>query len=278
VQTNPELDQAKTMDSELITEASAPSTNPIQTQPTPETTRPTATQPRVSPLLALRRLVKGETDVISTNALALGLVTTVVGIFAVVVAGQAIVSALLPTESTTVTMTPQPTLPNTVVSTHALPAVTGETLRTTLDATASLVGTAEEEIVFTDPAGELLSAQEISTLMGLRLNPNLRQSLTAVRLVVIDTIQHGLVFEVTDTFTALGGMLEWEAVMQDDLDPVLFLADLPPASLSYIDATFNEIDLRVLTDGTEDVLVYGFVDEDTILITKRRDTFERLAR
>jgi hypothetical protein len=228
--------------------------------------------------VALRALFKGQSDVLSTNALALGVVSIAAGTLAVVLLVQAVIGIFTAEVTVVAEENPPALLPGLHTSRYALPTVDAPTLNLALADTAAIVSTAEEEIIFANQTGVPLSAQELSTLLDLDLNPNLRQSLTSLRLVVTDTIQHGLVLEVDDPFTALGGMLEWEESMAGDLRELLFIPNRPLDSYSFTDDTYLDIDRRVLTDGSEELLVYGFVTDNIILITRTTATFERLAK
>jgi hypothetical protein len=231
----------------------------------------------VRPFVAIRDLLRGQTESLNTNAVALGLVAVIAGTLALVLVVQSVVGLFTDEAVIVVEETTPALLPGVARTTYLLPTVDEVAMMSVVLNTADIATYTEEEIQFADSTGVLLPTSELTRLLAIDLNPNFVQTITSLRLVVVDTIQHALVLEVTDSFTALGGMLEWEATMQKELDPILFVRELPAESTSFVDETYGDIDLRVLTDGFEEILVYGFVDQDTILIAKSTATFERLA-
>ena len=69
------------------------------------------------------------------------------------------------------------------------------------------------------------------------------------------------------------GMLEWERFILNDLAP-LFLIRSTQREQSFEDAVIKNIDVRFLrnTKG-EVILLYSFIDRQTIVITTDADTF-----
>lgn len=242
------------------------------------TPAPVAIKKPASPILSsVRALLAGERELPSTNAIALGLVAGFSGIVAIVVVVQTL-AGLLMSDTPEATKVERVTiLPNTSLVEYQLP--TSGVDPASISATApTLVTTATAEVLFTTTADEPVAASSLVNLFGLSVNPSFAESITDVRLVVLDTVQLGLVLTVTDSFTALGGMLEWEATMAADLDPLLNLITTPAAATRFVDESRGNLDLRVLTDGSDTVLVYGFLDEETILITKRVEAFGRFTQ
>lgn len=71
---------------------------------------------------------------------------------------------------------------------------------------------------------------------------------------------------------AWSAMFDWERYMASDLGPILSSAN--DNESSWIDRVLHNKDVRELVDKTENpILVYGFIDEKTILITRNEDTF-----
>lgn len=69
------------------------------------------------------------------------------------------------------------------------------------------------------------------------------------------------------------GMLEWEKFLATDLSP-LFLTDISQGITTFEDLVVRNIDTRVLKNAAGDVvLLYSFVDRETIVITTKTDTF-----
>ena len=81
---------------------------------------------------------------------------------------------------------------------------------------------------------------------------------------------------VRDTTTALGGMLQWEPTLAFNMSPIFESATMNPNTFS--DGIMGEHDVRILKDSNrEEVLVYGFINDTTIIITSSTTSFLDLA-
>ncbi len=88
-----------------------------------------------------------------------------------------------------------------------------------------------------------------------------------------------IVFRVRNYEEALGGMLQWEQYLNEDLAPLFGeLVGSFGYTPQFTDDRINGIDARILfgRDG-EVVTVYGFTDQNTLVITTSRDAFSALA-
>ena len=66
----------------------------------------------------------------------------------------------------------------------------------------------------------------------------------------------------------------WEGAMSADLAPLFG----PSTITKSLDSKINNRDVRVLIDPfNSDVIVYGFLDRNTLLITNSRETFSVIA-
>jgi hypothetical protein len=80
---------------------------------------------------------------------------------------------------------------------------------------------------------------------------------------------------------AFAGMLAWEGEMQDDLAPLfgqkadsIFDEDITKGQPAFSDVVIKNKDTRVLKDSAGNIiLLYSFVDRETLVITTREDTF-----
>lgn len=69
------------------------------------------------------------------------------------------------------------------------------------------------------------------------------------------------------------GMLEWERFMLNDIAPIFLIAPTSQQKL-FEDMVIKNIDIRALKDGRgEIILLYSFVDRETIIITTSTETF-----
>ncbi len=82
---------------------------------------------------------------------------------------------------------------------------------------------------------------------------------------------------VLDKTTALGGMLQWESTLASNLNP-LFNETLSQSQNKFSDAIVGGNDVRILKNSSnEEVLVYGFINASTIIITSNTTSFINLA-
>ncbi|MES2749170.1 MAG: hypothetical protein V4606_02135 [Patescibacteria group bacterium] len=78
---------------------------------------------------------------------------------------------------------------------------------------------------------------------------------------------------VLDAITALGGMLQWETTMASNLSPIFNPNTIGTAN-TFTDGISGTRDVRILKNNEGDeVLVYGFISETTIIITSDTDSF-----
>lgn len=234
---------------------------------------------RGSLLAKLRELLNSESrGELNTNAVALAAVIGVVSVVLIVFVTKTLFGIFFIDNPGATITTATPLIPGTLVIDVPLQEISDTSLRAQINQSDALVGSSEQEIRFITMDNEVLSPQLITDLLQLRINPNLEQTITNLHILVVDNIQHALVFSVNDPVTALGGMLEWESNMEQDLKTILNTKTTPTDSKRFVDEAFGSLDARVLTDGEDDILVYGFLDENTILITKTTDTFVRMTQ
>jgi len=260
-----------------------PAAAPAPEQVPPQTTAPTPSpEPnpytlRAEPFAALRNLFSGSPESINTNGIALGLVAVLASIFIVVVVVQIIFSALTPDTDTLLVDQSRPLLTTYPVIDVTLQATTSSALISALANQGTITTNSEQEIRIMTPAGEEMPTKELIALMDLDLDPELTQAITTIRFVNLDGVQYALVFAVNDSITALGSMLQWETMMVNNLSEYLYITNPPTEPFAFIDGTVAGKDVRVLSDGVDEVLTYGFVTDEIILITKTSDSFTRLA-
>ena len=79
---------------------------------------------------------------------------------------------------------------------------------------------------------------------------------------------------------AYSGMLDWEPSLQSDLSSLFPLSNTSTTTVPiWSDDTFENRDVRVLHTGTNGpiTLVYGFLDNGTLLITSSENVFQAVA-
>jgi len=84
----------------------------------------------------------------------------------------------------------------------------------------------------------------------------------------------------TDPFAnAFSGMLQWESFMVGDLEPLFIFGDIDKNSLAseFEDVVIKNQDTRTLKDvNGNSVLLYSFIDKETLIITTNETTFDEL--
>jgi hypothetical protein len=86
--------------------------------------------------------------------------------------------------------------------------------------------------------------------------------------VILTTQDYGQTF---------AGMLAWEPNMPTDLT-TLFPTLAANTNNTWSDDTFNNQDVRIIRDNSGNViLVYGFLDNATLVITGTEDVFQQIA-
>jgi hypothetical protein len=112
---------------------------------------------------------------------------------------------------------------------------------------------------------------DLWSLLNFSSNPNLSRAISEARLGYSqgETI---LILKVSDSLTVFGALLSWEPKMTQELQP-LFGEALPVAT-TFVDETIYSSDVRILTDSSGRVLLYGFINRDTVVITTSREAYE----
>jgi hypothetical protein len=145
-------------------------------------------------------------------------------------------------------------------------------LRTAI--TSAPTGVVELSIVSADSSS--LSASYLFEILGFNASPSLQQSITYVRFVTVDQSDPVLLITFVDKNTVLGGLLDWEETMANDMRS---LYPIPvEVNGEFIDETLEGIDIRILRNDDEVILVYGFVSDNTLLIAPNMSDFTQIAQ
>jgi predicted ATP-binding protein involved in virulence len=87
---------------------------------------------------------------------------------------------------------------------------------------------------------------------------------------ILSTDDYGLTYS---------GMLKWESTMANDLSPFFQNIDIQSTSTPlFQDDSFNNHDVRVLRNSNgQIVLMYGFIDKNTLVIVPDETIFQSIA-
>jgi hypothetical protein len=215
-----------------------------------------------------------DVSTLRTNTLAIGVVGLLTFIVILVIIVRVVLAVLLPERVSELSVEPAvPLTASSVVVDVALPTLTAEALLESVRANA--VSDASTEFRFIGPSGEVLSPEVLFGLLGFSVNPNFIQSVSDVH-VGVAVQKRALVFKVSDNTTALGSLLAWEDAMLSEVAPILGIATPDISTESFMDRAYQDIDVRILRTGETTVLVYGFTDDNTVVITSDLNTFIEL--
>ncbi len=135
----------------------------------------------------------------------------------------------------------------------------------------------------TDASGNtLVPTSSLVDALELQLNTALIQAITHIYFGSIKKTEPFILFKVTDTNTAQGGLLTWEAGMYQDLLPLLATNQTEAVEATkialFVDDIIAGTDVRILrTLAGRELLLYGIVNRNTVIITTNRSAFESLA-
>lgn len=128
---------------------------------------------------------------------------------------------------------------------------------------------------------DLVPSEAIITALGFELDSAFTQAISHTYFGSVNKTEPFILFKVTDANTALGSLLIWEDSMYVDTSLVLQKdSDLDSTTINtatFSDAVINREDVRLLKtlSGTE-LLIYGIVDRNTIIITTSSSAFSAL--
>ena len=125
---------------------------------------------------------------------------------------------------------------------------------------------------------------DISDLIGFlapQMPPALIRSLDTKYMVGIysfDVNEPFIIFTVSDYASSFAGMLKWESAMPQDLDKLFSIsADIGTTTPVFTDEALRNKDLRILQDANQKtILLYSFIDKNTLLITANENVFNAI--
>ncbi len=129
------------------------------------------------------------------------------------------------------------------------------------------------EFMFVNEQDVVVSPFTLATIIDMREGDVLAQTLTELRAIKNSNGSRALLLEVEDNLNARGGLLDWELFMYEDVAPMLDATYEEELAAAFYDVTFGTFDVRVLKNGDDVLLVYGFIDENTVVISSSLDAF-----
>ena len=165
----------------------------------------------------------------------------------------------------------------------ALPSVDMRSLEATLLQEKNLLSTALNTVTYTKLTlgTSTLDTPLFMSILAPNASDALKRNIRAYMTGIIssETPETFIVLQPDDFGIVYAGMLEWESMLATDLAPLFpGVADFLTNNLSlFVDETYRNKDVRTLRDLNGNVLLlYGFADKDTLIITRNEKIFETL--
>jgi hypothetical protein len=219
----------------------------------------------------------------SALVLPLGAMAGFVGITIVVtwyvVWGSQQTDTVLPPPIATTDTTETTITPNTTLAQLITPTTEGR--RALLQALAAATTNEKElrQYIPTSPTGVPLLAPALFTIINPTASADFRSNVAAVTIGSYQG-QPWIKLRVQNRATALGGMFAWEHSQSADLNPLFgttIRGDRTVSLSGFRDSSVADLDVRMLeTDRGEVRIVYGFINDTTILITTDTTKFTEL--
>ncbi len=210
---------------------------------------------------------------LNTNMLALGAVGVILTIVIVAFGVRAIVTILTPTDSSNEAF--EIVLPITNVNEvidWAVEPLTPTGFLLSVEELRASDAVLPTEVRFIQIDGSVLSPEQLVATMDLTIDMTFVSSINTLRLLALDSLEHALVMEVDDPLSVRGHLLEWETYMASDVDAILRLKPINGPS-RFVDEVIDGRDVRVLLYDGKQILVYGFITDDIVVIARDTATF-----
>ena len=132
-------------------------------------------------------------------------------------------------------------------------------------------GTGVIEFRILEATGVPISGSPLWQTLGFSPNPSVSRSITEARLGYSngDSL---LVLKVNDAVTMFGALLAWEKDMPREFSSLFMKGSSAPTSV--VDQTVAGSDVRILMQGDEPLLVYGFVTKNVVVITESLEAYK----
>ncbi len=250
----------------------------------PEPTPPVIVEtPRVKPAVPVKPAAP-RTKKNFTWLFYVGVVTTAI---VAIVSGAGLVSWLLgETDPTVVTVTNGPT--NTIEPTPIRDDSSAKAIlpRTRADWYANVSASSRDGVITIIPVVNIGGAEKTATTpdvlatLNWGVEPALVRSISDITFIMADQ-KPVIILKVSTFDTAFGGLLLSERQLSGELFPLFgpvvtstYKVGVGTVSPEFVDELASNHDVRVLKDEMENErLVYGFVDQNTIVITPDKETF-----
>ncbi|MFZ2523538.1 MAG: hypothetical protein WAW92_04105 [Minisyncoccia bacterium] len=133
----------------------------------------------------------------------------------------------------------------------------------------------------TDVTGEAFPAEELFTRISGKIPADLARSFQDKYMIGVYAFDSNALFMIikTDDYQiAYSGMLRWEKNMINDVGRIFSVPqNLMGGNVNFIDEEYKNRDLRIVLDSNnKTVLLYTFIDKNTIIITTGEDVLNAI--
>ena len=129
------------------------------------------------------------------------------------------------------------------------------------------------EFIFVNEQDVIVAPITLAAIIDMREGDTFAQTLTEMRALKNADGSRAIIFEVNDNLNARGGLLDWELFMYEDTALMLDMKYDGEFEAAFYDLTFGKYDVRILKNGDDALLVYGFTDNNTVVMTSSLDAF-----
>jgi hypothetical protein len=212
----------------------------------------------------------GDVTKLNTNLLSIGVVGVIAGIIIVILLGRALLGFILSDNVKVEIMATTPIVATASITDVILDTPTREALIIALQQLPT-DEQAQREFRILNKDGTPLPNQALLPLLGFSNAGSLSLSVVEAHIIQIGNTR-GIIFTVTDPTTAFGSLLSFEDYMVDNIAPILSISK-PAGKIVVTDQTISDTDIRVFSSENQEVLVYGFVSSNSVLVTKDTAAF-----
>lgn len=136
-------------------------------------------------------------------------------------------------------------------------------------------------INLTDDGGETISAEESVKKISKNIPAELSRSFDGKYMIGVysfDTNTPFIILKTSDYENSYSGMLKWERDIPRDLAGIFKIPkEIINNKVAFIDEAYKNKDFRVLVDSSgKSVLLYSFIDKNTLFITTNENVFSAL--
>jgi len=237
-----------------------------------------ATKKEIAPLEKPVDEEKSVTDLLDfkTNALTISVLLIILTLLVTIFVGKIIIDNINSEADVVVSTTVDPLFSDSeLVSIILLSSNLGQ-INSLLAEAITSAPAGIVELPITSQVGEEITASYAFNLLKFQTKPTLEQAVNLSRFITYNNSQPVLVLKFTDEDAVRGGLLNWETTMLNDFSAIYDYQVTPENRFS--DKTVGDLDIRTINNQDSTLIMYGFVNENTVIISPDEALFELFSR